>query len=309
MINWNVFLLYFGTQVHFIMLSISFSVSRGWTHLVRQKPLWKHVDLSPFRINLVNIRKLVFAYFSNSLLSLHLSGFLMSVKSTECISDSLLIELDKRCPSLKDLSITKANLAGVNSVNLPSKLSTLRLLKCNYPTFWLSGAFKQGKLDSMKHLDLAGSNGFGARDVECLTPKPLTSLASIRLSACYRVGHRGASRIADNCPNLQELDLHGVPLSNESLQKIGSTLTQLRMLDLGACTNSDNVLFDLHHLCLWRSWRNSTSQTLSSSQEMSWWVWSMPCQRSSCCGCQRSPTWLKIMWRNWRMHAWCLLEK
>eukprot|EP00057_Strongylocentrotus_purpuratus_P005656 XP_003731484.2 PREDICTED: F-box/LRR-repeat protein 12 [Strongylocentrotus purpuratus] len=223
-------------------------VCRGWNHLVREKPIWRVVDLSPYKINLVNLRKLVFAYFSDSLRKLSLGGFLSSVKNTECISDSLLQELGNRCPKLQELCITRADLSKASSSNLPSKLLTLKLISCNYPTFWLTAAFKQSKLDSLRHLDMTGSNGFGFRDLESITPAPMTSVLALKLRSCYRISSRGACRIADNLPNLQELDLSKVALTNEALQKIGSNLTHLKILNLHQCTNSENVLFDLHHL-------------------------------------------------------------
>ncbi|XP_063962620.1 F-box/LRR-repeat protein 12-like [Lytechinus pictus] len=223
-------------------------VCRGWNHLVRQKPLWRVVDLSPYKISLVNIRKLVFAYFSDSLRSLSLGGFLSSVKNTECISDSLLQELGNRCPKLQELCIRGADLLKASSTNLPPKLQTLKLISCNYPTFWLTAAFKQSKLDSLQHLDMTCSNGFGNRDLESITPAPMTSVLVLKLRNCYRITPRGTSRITDNFPNLKELDLSKLPQNNETLQKIGRNLTQLRILRLHQCTNSENVLFDLHHL-------------------------------------------------------------
>lgn len=229
-------------------------VCRGWNHLVRQKPLWRSVDLSPYMVSLPNLRKLVFAYFSDSLRRLHLRGFLRSVKKTECISDSLLKELGKRCPNMQELCISIADLSKANSTNLPPKLETLKLLTCNYPTCWLVDAFKQAKLDSLKHLDVTDSNGFGARDLEALRPKPLASLQSLNCNGCYRISHRGTGRaggvgiIAEVFPNLEELNLGKVMLNNEALNKIGSNLTHLKKIKLNVSAEPDSELFDLQHL-------------------------------------------------------------
>ncbi|XP_071508945.1 F-box/LRR-repeat protein 12-like [Diadema antillarum] len=228
-------------------------VCRGWNHLVRQKPLWRHVDLSPYKITLPNIRKLVFAYFTDSVRSLSLTGFLQSVKNTECISDALLIELGKRCLNLSELCISSANLSEVDSSKLPTTLSTLKLFRCNYPMYWLSAAFKKSVLGALQHLDMSHSNGFGCRDLEVILEKPLTSLVTLRLTGCYRVADRGVGCIVSSCPNLEELGLARTSLSNEALQKISTGLPKLRTLDLDGTVSKDGVMFDVLHLSSMRN--------------------------------------------------------
>ncbi|XP_072049746.1 F-box/LRR-repeat protein 12-like [Amphiura filiformis] len=214
-------------------------VCRRWNSLIHQKSLWKHIDLTPFKVDLRSIWKLVRAYYTDMLLSLRLHGFTESIKSTECISNAVLTDIKSRCPNLRELFVTKANLITINSSLLPAALKQLTLHKCLISVDWLKPAVDKGLLKTVEKLSLCGTTRTSDATLKDLTKLP--KLKSINLSGCYRIGESGVSAICQSLSQIEEAYFDGCDINDQCLHHIGTRWTSLKVIILENCSRITDV--------------------------------------------------------------------
>ncbi|XP_038067946.1 F-box/LRR-repeat protein 12-like [Patiria miniata] len=233
-------------------------VCRSWYHLMREKQLWKHVDLTPFRINLQSTWKLIRCYFTDALRTLHLRGFMYSVKKTECISNAVLNDLCERCPNLEELYIEDAFLTNIDSGNLPSTLKVLKLYRCVTTFGWFQSAVDQGRFGDLQVLSVERSTRFCDEDLEHLTLLSQGGkLESLNFGNCYRISHKGFQSMSENLTNLKHLNVTQTEVGDEDMHFVCRHLKKLETLILqdcdsltDLCVGSLATLPDLRHLDL-----------------------------------------------------------
>ncbi len=226
-------------MMYFNHLLLLFRVCRRWNGLVHQKSLWKHIDLTPFKVDLRSIWKLVRAYYTDMLLSLRLHGFTESIKSTECISNAVLTDIQSRCPNLSELFITKANLIKIDSSLLPTALKKITLHKCLISVDWFKSAEEKGLLGKLEKLSLCGTTRTADATLKDFTKA--TKLKSINLSGCYRVGEPGVSALCQSSPHIEEVYFDNCDISDQCLHHVGTHWKNVKVINLQNCENISDV--------------------------------------------------------------------
>ncbi|XP_022105528.1 F-box/LRR-repeat protein 12-like [Acanthaster planci] len=231
-------------------------VCRSWYHLVREKQLWKYVDLTPFRVNLQATWKIIRCYFTDALRTLHLRGFMYSIKKTECLSNAVLKDLCERCPNLEELHIKDALLTNIDSGNLPPTLKVLTLQRCATPSGWFQSAVDQGRFGQLQVLSMSWSTGFCDKDLIHLASLPGGGqLESLDFSNCYRISHQGFLSMAENLTCLKHLHIPETNVEDEDMHFICRHLKEMKTLTLhdcealtDLCIGSLATLTNLQHL-------------------------------------------------------------
>lgn len=173
------------------------------------------------------------------LLSLRLHGFIESIKSTECISNAVLTDIKSRCPSLREMYITKANLIKIDSSLLPSALKKLTLHKCLISVDWFKAATETGTLQSLEELSLAGTTR--TADATLKDVANFKDLKSVNLRGCYRIGEPGIAAISQSLTKIESLHLDDCDVSDQCLHHIGSHMKDLKVISLANCSRITDV--------------------------------------------------------------------
>ncbi|XP_071799293.1 F-box/LRR-repeat protein 12-like [Asterias amurensis] len=211
-------------------------VCKAWYHLMREKELWKFVDLSSFRVNLQSTWKIIRCYFTDALKTLHLRGFMNSIKNTECISNAVLKDLFERCPNITELHIEDAMLANIDSGNLPPTLKILKLKRCQTTFGWFKSAVDKGRFDHLHTLNVERSTRFCNEDLKDLASIPGGGkLERLSFSSCYRVKHEGFVTMSEHLTHLTHLDICRTNVTDDDMHFICRQLKQLESLLVQDC--------------------------------------------------------------------------
>ncbi|XP_077981739.1 F-box/LRR-repeat protein 12-like [Glandiceps talaboti] len=211
-------------------------VCKAWNRLINDKLLWRHVDLQKYRVDLRSVWKVIRNHFSSTLTSLKLKGFLHSVRKTECLSNSVLLDLKERCPKLEHLEITEANFSSLQVASLPSSLTTLVLKFCEIPTRWFKDLKTNNEiLPSLQYIDLSACTRISNLDVDDLMSRK--SIRVLKLNDCYRVKDSAVQNLTAQLHNLEILGLAGCDITDLSLHHISRHLKKLKFLNLSECVS------------------------------------------------------------------------
>ncbi|XP_013385202.1 F-box/LRR-repeat protein 12 [Lingula anatina] len=220
-------------------------VCSQWRRIANDKTLWKHVDLSDYKINLPNMWKLMRAHFSEAVLTVKMRGFLDSgpKKKKPSFSEAALKDMRERCPNVRELHIILSNLEDVNLKRspLPSSLTLLNLSKCIFPAEWYPEIVSQ--LPKLTHLILQGCKVNNTHLKEICKAKTLKSLD---LHGCYRINDDGINTVAKSLPNLEELIITGCIYSDEGLHHVSCNLKKLKLFK-GNSESENFLLFCKQH--------------------------------------------------------------
>lgn len=212
-------------------LCVLSTVCRMWYHLVCDRCLWKHVDLRPWSLSLRTLKKLVRNRLSDSALELLIKGFIGTTKKSVNVSPSLLEEIKTKCPHLRSLGLSHCDMRNVPAHCLPRSLKSLYLGHSIVPLAWFEGLLSEVFLPNLKELILIYCTRVENSDLACIAK--LTTLRSLNLSYCYRVGDEGIRHIAQSLVSLTALDVSHCPVITDlGLHYIGRHLLRLKLLNL-----------------------------------------------------------------------------
>ena len=117
-------------------MCLSGRVCRRWRRIARDNSLWRHVDLSPYGLDLKKMWKVIKSHFSECLHTLKLRGGLdRNNRDKNTLSDAMLKDLNERCPNIKHISLYLCKLHNLE-MGLPASLSTIELNHCSWKPRW-----------------------------------------------------------------------------------------------------------------------------------------------------------------------------
>ncbi|ESP02459.1 hypothetical protein LOTGIDRAFT_84554, partial [Lottia gigantea] len=214
-------------------LSYICSVNRRWRRIVRDDSLWRHIDLSPYHLDLTRMWKVIRAHFSETLLTIKLKGFVKwggPKYKKHTISNAMLDDLAKRCPNIKSILLYECNTDNLECTKLPITLKTLII----QDSIWRPGWFRTGNEvkphPNLKHLDLSGCSRIDNQDINDFIV--WEDLEVLVLNRCYRVSEEGIVTIATHFPKLKQLELSGTMLGELAIHQISRNKSQLEHLNI-----------------------------------------------------------------------------
>ncbi|XP_067416750.1 F-box/LRR-repeat protein 12 [Emydura macquarii macquarii] len=216
-------------------------VCRRWRRLVQDKALWRHVDLTPYKISSRVLWHLLRQHLRSSLRMLKVRGALCSMRKHEFLSPALLQALGKQCPSLHHLCLIEADLRLLPYDCIPSSLKTMELSQCEIPAVWFQGSAPIETLrvlPQLQHLIIHNVPAFS--DQHLLNISSHTSLRTLTLSGTYRLTDTGIQRAAPHLEYLECLVLRQCVITDAAVHFIGRHMKCLRSLEISnTCSLTD----------------------------------------------------------------------
>ncbi|XP_068130525.1 F-box/LRR-repeat protein 12 [Hyperolius riggenbachi] len=206
-------------------------VCKRWKRLILDKSLWRHVDLTPYKLTSKILWNLVRHWLGTGLHTLKIKGLLLSMKKQEFLTPAVLQVLEKRYPSLENLHLEETNLRSLSYDCLPSSLKTLELSQCEIPMTWFKSTPNKNKaLPKLETLILSNVSSFSSHHLEAICCQ--SSLKTLYLSGTYRVTDIGVQKAVPYLKGLQHLKLNGCNITDITLHLIGCHLKHLQTLGL-----------------------------------------------------------------------------
>ncbi|XP_063414567.1 F-box/LRR-repeat protein 12-like [Mytilus trossulus] len=209
-------------------LCIAGSVCRRWRRITRDYTLWRHVDLTPYRLDLKKTWKVIRSHFSECLISLKLRGdFNMPIKDKNPVSDAMLADLNERCPNIRHITLQNCKLQNLE-MKLPPSLTSIELYQCYWKPRWFKHLHTM--VPNIKCLILEHTSRVDNHDLDDVCK--ITGLESLNLNACYRINEKGLEKIAKELINLQTLEIAHCNCTDLILHHISRHLTKLETLNI-----------------------------------------------------------------------------
>lgn len=206
-------------------------VCKRWRRLVLDKSLWRHVDLTPCKLNSKILWRLVRHWLGTSMQTLKIKGLLLSAKKQEFLTPAILQVLEKRFPSLESLHLEETSLRSLSYDCLPSTLKTLELSQCEIPMTWFKSSPNKSKsLPKLETLILSNVSSFSNHHLEAICSQ--SALKTLYLAGTYRVTDIGIQKAVPYLKGLQHFKLNGCNVTDITLHLIGCHLKHLRTLAL-----------------------------------------------------------------------------
>uniref|UniRef100_A0A8C5N5H8 F-box domain-containing protein n=1 Tax=Leptobrachium leishanense TaxID=445787 RepID=A0A8C5N5H8_9ANUR len=206
-------------------------VCKRWKRLVMDKSLWRHVDLTPYKLNSKILWHLVRRWLGTSLQTLKVKGLLNSVNKQEFLTPAILQVIEKRYTSLEKLHLEEINLRSLIYECFPSSLKTLELYHCEIPMTWFRTSPSKNKtFPNLENLVLKNVSSFTNHHLETICKQ--SSLKTLYLSGIYRVTDIGIQKAVPYLKGLEHLKLHDGDITDITLHLIGCHLKRLRTLAL-----------------------------------------------------------------------------
>ncbi|CAI9610453.1 unnamed protein product, partial [Staurois parvus] len=206
-------------------------VCKRWKRLVLDKSLWRHVDLTPYKLDSKILWNLVRHWLGTSLKTLKIKGLLLSMKKQEFLTPAILQVLDKRYPSLENLHLEETHLRSLSYDCLPSTLKTLELTQCEIPMTWFKSSPNKSKtLPKLETLILNNVSSFSSHHLEAICSQSV--LKTLYLVGTYRVTDIGIQKAVPYLKGLEHLKLKTCNITDITLHLIGCHLKHLRTLTL-----------------------------------------------------------------------------
>ncbi|XP_072255758.1 F-box/LRR-repeat protein 12 [Pyxicephalus adspersus] len=216
-------------------------VCKRWKRLVLDKSLWRHVDLTPYKLNSKILWNLVRRWLGTGLHTLKIKGLLLSIKKQEFLTPAVLQVLDKRYPSLENLHLEETNLRSLSYDCLPSTLKMLELSQCEIPKSWITSPNKSKTLPKLETFILNNVSSFTNHHLEAICSQ--SALKTLHLCGTYRVTDIGIQKAVSHLKGLAHLKLNGCDITDITLHLIGCHLKHLRTLALtNFCSLTDDGL-------------------------------------------------------------------
>ncbi|XP_007527779.1 F-box/LRR-repeat protein 12-like [Erinaceus europaeus] len=112
-------------------------VCHRWKRIADDRWLWRHVDLTIYKMCPKVLWHLLRRYLASRLQSLRMGGYLFSGSNAPQLSPTLLRALGLKCPNLTRLCLQVADLRALPLACLPPSLRTLELHSCEISSAWL----------------------------------------------------------------------------------------------------------------------------------------------------------------------------
>ncbi|KAJ7317614.1 hypothetical protein JRQ81_003776 [Phrynocephalus forsythii] len=208
-------------------------VCKRWNRLVREKVLWRHVDLIPYKMCSKSLWHLLRNYLRGSLRTLKAQGYINSVQKREVFTPALMQALGKQCPSLHHLCLKATDLRSLPYDCIPSSLTTLELSYCEIPSGWFKvpeGSQPFQAYPKIEHLDIRNVPSFS--DQHLFNVSAQGTLKTLVLCSAYRVSDAGLQRAASHLGKLEHLTLQFCGIGDSAALVIGRHMKNLRTLDL-----------------------------------------------------------------------------
>ena len=202
-------------------------VSRRFYSLLKDKSVWKHVDLTTLpHSNIRKVKKIIKEKLPPDLLSIKMASNASSTiqkKSSPVITTDVLNELTAKCPEIKQLSLIECDLRDIVTSNCllmrsPS-LQSVSIIQCLTVTRWLSAA----QWPKLSTLSLAKTTKTSLVDLKIISERTswINSLVCLDLSGCYQVNDEGV-RALNTLKQLRVLNLSDTSITDVSLQTVSS---------------------------------------------------------------------------------------
>ncbi|KAK3590722.1 hypothetical protein CHS0354_012297 [Potamilus streckersoni] len=213
-------------------------VCKKWRRVTNDNSLWHHVDLSPYRLNLQKVWKIIRVHLSECLLSIKLRGFMdLETKwKTQSVSNAMLDDIRDRCPNVKELHLYYVNVNSVDGGKLPSTLHTLKLDRCSWQPRWIKSG--NPSLPNLRSLSVSHCVRVDNYDIQEFCQ--YSNLEKLNLCGCYRVKDCGLQNVAENLPHLTHLDIAATSISDLSVHHISRNMKDLQHLCLRRCSEITN---------------------------------------------------------------------
>nr|XP_020634844.1 F-box/LRR-repeat protein 12 [Pogona vitticeps] len=222
-------------------------ICRRWNRLVRDKFLWRHVDLTSYKISSKTLWHLLRNHLQGSLRTLKAQGYINSVRKREVFTPALMQALGKQCPSLCHLCLTATDLRSLLYEHIPSSLTTLELSLCEIPSGWFKvpeGSQPLWTYPKIQHLVIRDVPSFS--DQHLFNISVQGTLKSLVLSNTYRISDAGIQRASLHLGKLEHLTLQCCSIGDSATHFVGRHMKSLHTLDLGGSFH----LTDAGLLCL-----------------------------------------------------------
>ncbi|CAG5133112.1 unnamed protein product, partial [Candidula unifasciata] len=213
-------------------------VCKKWNQILSDNSLWRHVDLTEYRLDLKAIWKLVRYHLSPSLLTLKIQCYAYAdsnSKGRALVSKALLRELSTRCPNLRLLHLNECKMNSIPFKYLPPSTTCLDMVCSRWKSRWMKD--KQMHLPNLQQLSLVLSgqmNDFDIGDIATFA-KHLTELEVLNL-ILLKIDDSAVQYIALHLKKLQKLRfVHCHSITDRAVISIAEGLPALNMLDISYC--------------------------------------------------------------------------
>ncbi|XP_060109517.1 F-box/LRR-repeat protein 12 [Heteronotia binoei] len=208
-------------------------VCRRWHRLVRDKLLWRHLDLTPYKMSSKVLWHLLRNHLRGNLRTLRARGSLYSVRKQEVFSAALMQALGKQCPSFRHLCLSETDLRSLPYECMPPSLTTLELSRCEIPSAWFQGPSASQTPQAfprLQHLVIQNVPAFSNQHLANIAR--WGTLKTLVLSEAYRVTESGIQTAAPYLGELDSLALRQCSIDDSATHFIGRHMKRLRLLDL-----------------------------------------------------------------------------
>ncbi|KAL8164125.1 UNVERIFIED_CONTAM: hypothetical protein K2H54_046454 [Gekko kuhli] len=205
-------------------------VCRRWHRLVQDKLLWRHLDLTPYKMSSKVLWHLLRNHLRGNLRTLRARGSLQSVRKQEVFSPALMQALGKQCPNFHRLCLSETDLRALPYDGLPPSLTTLELSHCEIPSAWFQGASPSPAFPRIQHLVIQNVPAFSNQHLATVARQG--TLKTLAVSEAYRLTDRGIQTAAPDLGELESLSLRHCSIGDMAARFIGHHMKRLRLLDL-----------------------------------------------------------------------------
>ncbi|XP_062975336.1 F-box/LRR-repeat protein 12 isoform X2 [Elgaria multicarinata webbii] len=219
-----------------------YRVCRRWHRLVRDKLLWRHLDLTSYKISSKVLWHLLRNHLRGNLQTLKARGSLHSVRKQEAFTPALMQALGKQCPSLHHLCLTEVDLRTLSYSCLPSSLTALELSCCEIPSLWFQlpeASQDRQAFPRLQRLIVRNVPAFSNQHLINISIQG--TLKTLALSKTYRVTDAGIQTAAPHLGDLERLALCQSGIGDSAAHFIGRHMKRLRHLDLGGSPSLTDV--------------------------------------------------------------------
>ncbi|KAH0628971.1 hypothetical protein JD844_010652 [Phrynosoma platyrhinos] len=217
-------------------------VCRRWHRLVRDKLLWRHLDLTSYKLSSKILWYLLRNHLRGTVQTLKARGSLHSIRKQEVFTPALMQALGKQCPHLHSLCLTETDLRSISYDFLPPSLTTLELSCCEIPSVWFQvpeASQAYPVFPRIQHLIIRNVPAFSNQHLFSIARQG--TLKTLVLSEAYRVTDVGIQTAAPHLGDLKHLALRQCRIGDSAMHFIGRYMKCLRCLDLGGSSSLTDV--------------------------------------------------------------------
>ncbi|KAK3089550.1 hypothetical protein FSP39_004516 [Pinctada imbricata] len=212
-------------------------VNRRWRRILRDKSLWRYVNLLHYRLDLQKMWKVIRSHLSDCLISISVKGFVDKGGPSwnkHSLSPAMLQDLRERCPNLKELQMYHCNIDNIECTMLPTSLEKLVFHGCYWPCHWLQNDSNK-HLPKLTYIDLSNTKRVDTFDIEDVCK--FKNLKVFKANGCYRTIPQSLQQVCQSLTELVELDFGntGIKDLDLAIHHMTRHLVKLERLNLSGC--------------------------------------------------------------------------